>query len=645
MDSIRTLLLACTHTVVLDPDRVADAATRPSRDVDVDRFEDELLQLGFVLSLDLAMTIRRLPYQTIQDLRGWMLETLTSNVGANRPHVPLAPGGTDRAIYLRRVLTWLATRPEQPCPWCGEVKPTNALDPCGHLVCTTCWQAGSFMGCPMCHRRIALDDPFVRPASPAPAQVEGHPGTLQIVHLAFDVLGVARARFEQLMARPERLSPAERAEVETVIDAIGPKAAVWLPARIPSKETMAIAVARLWLVAPDRSAMVRATQRHLPTATDVLRVTAVLMTADPALGEPMRLKSISRGLRRAVLEAVDRLAPDELIEDVMRHRGLWKRVGERLHPFEVAAKLPTAALAFAAVRGSDSTQLVQPVRDQLPLVASVRVSDNQVRVSPWAGPVERALREGDARAAALRLAERPGELLRRADHLVRVTCAKQPGALDEILAIIQHAMARGAPRLLLILAAHVSKRDAAWPRRVVFPGGELRRTWCMSDRRAALPGPAIASIAGAARAELLTRAESQRRFARAVIDRGLDDLLVQPRRGALGTRPTLWDVACIHAAARANVIYVRERGGRVVMVRRRDGETTAARLARLHDCARDHDGELTAIPPANAPTWVAVLHADLAFPAGSAGFVLDAGTAGTITRLSASDLIAALAAT
>jgi hypothetical protein len=84
MDRIRTLLLARTHTVVMDPDAVADAATRPIRDSDIERFEDELAQLGFVMSLDLAMMLRRLPYQAMQELRGWMFDTLAKQVGAHR---------------------------------------------------------------------------------------------------------------------------------------------------------------------------------------------------------------------------------------------------------------------------------------------------------------------------------------------------------------------------------------------------------------------------------------------------------------------------------------------------------------------------------------------------------------------------------
>ena len=126
MDSIRTLLLARTHTVVLDPDRVASAGTRPTRDVDLEKFEDELAQLGYVMSLDLAMTLRRLPYETILELRSWIAATLAMTLGAHRPHVPLFRGfpattPTDTSsLYLRRMLTWILTHPAQPCPWCGQ---------------------------------------------------------------------------------------------------------------------------------------------------------------------------------------------------------------------------------------------------------------------------------------------------------------------------------------------------------------------------------------------------------------------------------------------------------------------------------------------------------------------------------------------
>ena len=108
-------------------------------------------------------------------------------------------------------------------------------------------------------------------------------------------------------------------------------------------------------------------------------------------------------------------------------------------------------------------------------------------------------------------------------------------------------------------------------------------------------------------------------------------------------RPTLWDIACIHAAARANLVYVRERDGAITQFRRRDGETSVGRLVRLLTDV-DDDGKLAAIPPANAPTWFALLDDTLAIPTGSEGYILDARTtAPAVTRLAAADLVTQLA--
>lgn len=849
MDSIRTLLLARTHTVVLDPDRVASASTRPTRDIDLEKFEDELAQLGYVMSLDLAMTIRRLPYQALVELRAWIVSTLSRSLGSHRPHVPLfrdlpASAGDSASLYLRRMLTWLATRAVQPCPWCGQVKPLGALDPCGHLACRSCWDGGTFAGCPICHRRVAVGDPFVR-AGPTTDLVTHHDGQLRLLHLGFDLVGAARGRFEQLIGRPAPLSLDDRIEVETVIDAMGPRTVQWLPVRIPVKETMAVVLARLWTVAADRGAMVNATRGHLTSATDVLRVAVVLLGGNPALTEPMRLRSLGRTMRRAVLDALDRLPADMVIEDMWRQRGLWKRVGERLHPYEYATRLPVATLGFAAVRQTrlDTVGFGAAVRDEARGVATVRIAGDRARVTPWISAVEDRLRAGDARAAAERLGQRPGELLRRVDHLVRVAQARQPDALAAVIGAVEVAAARGAPAMLLGLASHIAQRTAPWPRRVFFPGGNVLKAWGAPDHRAPLRGDAIGALVALLRAELVARAANKRNFARAVIDRGLCDLraptggrsmprsrIVWPRGssvalagaagapirlflhweepagtrvdldlsvamfdaawrhvatcdeanlvigegtvlhsgdqtsapsplgasefvdidlarlralgarhavmvvlsydavpferlsrgfagvmprpadaerfepraaaqrfdlhgwsaitvplaidlearrvrwldvhitgfgalhavggyraalahigrdfadlGATGACPTLWDIAAIHAAARGNIVYVRERTGGFGVYRHRDREQPLARLARLH-AGDDPDAVLDELPPANAPTWFALLRDDLELPPGSAGYALDPRTDREhIDRLSAADLITELA--
>ncbi len=554
---LRTLILARTNTVVLDPDRVASAATRPSRDADFDRFEDDLAQLGYVMSLDLTMTMRRLPHQAIEELRAWILATL-GGLGAH-PSVPLYRGFPDAPTYARRSLAWLAARRIQPCPWCARDRELGALSPCGHLVCRECWAGGTYAGCPVCHRRVAVDPFLAWDAASADALI-GTDGKLRLLFLGFDMVGVARDRFERLIGSGEPLSADERHEVEAVIDELGPKVARWLPRAIARPETMAIAVARLWTVAPDRAAMARGTTAHLATATDVLRVAVVLMGGPPTLAEPLRLRSVSRGLRRAILDALDRLPADEVVDHVSRRRGLWKRVGERLHPFEEAARRPTATLAFAVARGTRlaTATFAEAVQASATTVTTVRRVGDSLQLAAWAAPVEDGLRRGDTLLAIARLAQRPTQLLRRADHVLRVAAASAPATIPDVIAAIRTAIRRGEPRGLIGLAHHFAARADA---------------------------PAIA-VCEAIRGELVARAEARKLFPRAVIDRDL--------------APALWEIAAIHAAARANVIYVREPDGSFTTIRRRETEAALARLARLTD--GPDDGKLAALPTTDAPT-------------------------------------------
>jgi hypothetical protein len=567
LDPIATLLLQRAQTVVLDPDLAADAATRPASDHDVDRFEDELLQLGYVLSLDLAMMIRRLPHEALAEVKRWLVATLNTPARPHAPPFKLARREDPYSLYVQRVTTWLHTRAEQPCPWCTEVTKVGALDPCGHLVCARCWRSGSFRGCPICHRRVPIEDPFMKTPI-GELRVTKHDGLLRVLHLAFDLAAVAKARFERLMAKPTALVADERAELEALIDALGPRVAAWIPSDVPLRETLALAVGRLWIIAADRMEMMNATRRHLQSATDVLRVAAVVMHANASLAQPMRLSSIPRNMRRALLGALEQLPVEYVVEDMRKHRNLWKRVGERLHPGEIDT--PTVSAGFAAARGKPAGPT-------------------------WAGRLEAALAAGDARRAAALLAERPAEMLRRADHVMRVAIEKQPAAVGEVVTLLRETASRCEPKALLALAAHVAKR-------------------------ARLPADVIASISSTVREVLVVRATKKRHFARAVIDRNLPQ----------------WDVAAIHAAARANTIYVRD-GASIAVYKQREAEMPIERLARLH--RGEHDG-LSRIPPANAPTWFALLREDVLLARGSEGFAVEPGT---YARLSAADLIASLA--
>jgi hypothetical protein len=107
-------------------------------------------------------------------------------------------------------------------------------------------------------------------------------------------------------------------------------------------------------------------------------------------------------------------------------------------------------------------------------------------------------------------------------------------------------------------------------------------------------------------------------------------------------RPTMWDVAAVHAAARANLVHVRERDGGFSTYRRREREGSHLRLGRLLSGGND-DGRTAAIP--GGELWFALGSVgDLVLGPGSRGYLLDSrGAPPSITRLAGGDLIAELA--
>jgi hypothetical protein len=80
--------------------------------------------------------------------------------------------------------------------------------------------------------------------------------------------------------------------------------------------------------------------------------------------------------------------------------------------------------------------------------------------------------------------------------------------------------------MLLALASYIARRTAPWPRRVFFPNREVLKAWGAPDRREPLHSDTVGALIALMRAELVSRAMARRNFARAVIDRGLVDLLV-----------------------------------------------------------------------------------------------------------------------
>lgn len=514
----RTLLHRRGTLYLPSPDAVAEPG-----EFGIALLEADLLERGYLLSAQVRDAFAALDSERLGATARALLGEIDHALGADRSHVPLfrrfpddVPADTG-TFFMERIFALLLQEPEQPCVLCGESGVVRPVSPCAHLVCGSCFDGSNFSACPICHRRLDSEDPFLRPA---PGRVPGSrqwtfPERMRVLHLGGDLDGDVTAELIGLLARTSAPSPDEIGDLVAMLGTRSPSDTAWLPERIPSREVKAHVLA--WLLTSPVA--VDAVAARVDTATDVLRVLVVRSGGDAGLVSVPRFGAVPRPLRRTLLAILDGLGADRLAEDMSRHARLWKRAGEKLHPFEYSRRFPAAALAFAVVRGTsvESGWPVPDVRVSSGLVAS---SDGRLRHRAWSARVEEAFADGDAAGALSLLRSRPGELLRRLDHLLRVT-----DDADAVLAALPPAARRVSPAVLIGALGELRHRDRRSRHRVFFPKGGTAKAHVVPEERPALAPSVVEAVTGALTDEALRRAALLPLAECAVVDAELDGLI------------------------------------------------------------------------------------------------------------------------
>lgn len=278
---------------------------------------------------------------------------------------------------------------------------------------------------------------------------------IKVVHLGGTVEEEVRRLFEELASSPIPLAESDRA-------LLGELAVLCLDVKVevPVRENRAILNAvRLVAQRPIED---------VDTVTDVLRLAAEASGGDVTLAEPTRFRSFRRPERRVLLAALDGVAASKL-GDVHRHREMWKRLGERLHPHE--HPFEQARDVFAVARGEKTART-------------------------FAGRVEVAFAEGDVDRAVRILADAPGLLVRQVDRLLR------NGATD-LARHVEAAVPEVSSRVLVSLLEHLENRTTPDVARMFAT--RSRKVWIADDDRAPLDREAVAAIVEVVENELVRR--------------------------------------------------------------------------------------------------------------------------------------------
>ncbi|MFD7897859.1 MXAN_6230/SCO0854 family RING domain-containing protein [Streptomyces sp. NPDC059743] len=525
------------------PERVPDPV--PESLAGVALLEADLLERGCLLSAPLRQAFAARTPETLAAAGRALLADIDEALGSDRDHTPLFrlfPDSTPRdtgRYFVNRVLTLLFQYPHQPCVLCGTVGTVHAVSPCAHLVCRSCFDGSDFSACPICNRILDADDPFLRPSSRPRLTFrrrQALPSRVRVLAYGGDFAARAEAagdELRRLLARTAALSAQETNDLVLFLGTRDRTELDWLPASLPGREIKARVLAWLLHTPENRAAVLPAVTARLNTATDILRLLAVLSGGDPGLVGMPRIAPVPRPVRRALLAALDALDPALAVADMRRHRRAWIRAAHALHPFEHAARYPRAALAVAALRGTglSDDRLGAALRTAAEATGSVELSDakgtegtegTKVTVNAWGRRVEIALADRDIPAATALLDQRPGELLRRLDHLLRLAGPDGGVVVDALAA----ALPRVSPAVLLsALGAVRSRRRPDDLLRVFFPKGGNARVYVSEDTRAPLPAGPAEDAVRALTAEVVRRAAAQGPVGLAVVDAGLDGMI------------------------------------------------------------------------------------------------------------------------
>lgn len=226
-----------------------------------------------------------------------------------------------------------------------------------------------------------------------------------------------------------------------------------LPTEIPFKENMACTIA---FCIQHNKVPPPGLHSYVQTVTDVLRIATAMSNGDTSLAENTQYRKFKRHERRMLLSLLEHCATENL-DDWVKYKENWLRLGEILHPGEYKKRFPKTYQAFYTLR-------------------------NQRKIETFNSRVEDAIQNKNHNLAVELLKKSPGELVRRMDHLLRTT-----SCINHILEPFEQVVHLVSTRVLLQLMTYYQHRNYQTDLRTFFPKGNVSKVYAIPNQLPVLP--------------------------------------------------------------------------------------------------------------------------------------------------------------
>lgn len=297
--------------------------------------------------------------------------------------------------------------------------------------------------------------------------------------------------FTNLLTSKTSLSQTDKEDIIWFFNKYGKDLLDLIPDEIPLKENAAF-VSNLLLKHIEESEEIL--KKYFKTATDVLRFAVAMCDGDISLAQKPHFKSFKRSERRLLLSLLENCQNIE--EDMLRYKGVWIRLGEKLHPTEYKIRYPKVSKAFYKLR-------------------------NGIKIETFKGNLEKAFQDKDMELVVSLLKQRPGEFGRSLDRVLRL-------ASNKILVVNEFASVANkiSSPVLLQVKEHFANRNGEKDIRVFFPKGNIGKAYGMDYNLEGIDETTCQEIVNICEQALIEIYRERETLGKVYIDESLKNYLV-----------------------------------------------------------------------------------------------------------------------
>lgn len=566
--NIAVELLRRRNKVILDVGRSNEVT-----DDQIKAFIFDLSQLGYTIDGSVIQVLKTNSLNKFKGQCEMLIHNLKVLKGANVKYRPLFKdfpnvNVDDFRLLEKRIVGFIQNL-------FGIKEDQHQTLSCGHFINTSLFDLEKYGACPICLNQVDELDSSDDHLSPIQKLT---PTQIISVGSEGDVWDV----FRNLLSSKTPISETDIEFVSYMVASRRDQCFTYIPNEITIKENIALILTLTDKYCDDLS---RVNFGFVKTATDVLRVAVGFSGGDISLKENTRFK-LSNSKRRLILSLLNGIKYP--LEDMLRHRMKWIRLGEVLHAGSYKNRYPNAYEAFDILRNSEKT---------------IETFNRKIEAF-----VKRAVKQGskvptDNFKPVLKLLEsRPSDFARRLDTMLRM--ARSPS-------IVVHSFSRVissvSTPILLCLSAHFRNRDKASGFRAFVPKGVISNIqFEEGDNRGTISRSICDKVMKAIDAELLQRF-ANKDMNNVFIDPALKGLIVPfSQRSASKSISTVERGSRIKLDADCDVVrmftYWKESGGRVdldlsaVAYDKSWNYQTHVSYTNLSAYGTKHSGDITSAP-------------------------------------------------